>query len=85
MTAEEQQEQADLVSDLLAPIPRTAIVPGRRARDVRGAERSDCDRRRGLPEVRPPAHRGQLRDARAGAAAQLGGDLRGALDRERGV
>jgi len=32
MTAEEeQQEQADLVSDLLAPIPRTAIVPAVRA------------------------------------------------------
>jgi hypothetical protein len=31
MTGEEQQEQADLVSDLLAPIPRTAIVPAVRA------------------------------------------------------
>jgi Type II restriction endonuclease EcoO109I len=31
MTGEEQQEQSDLVSDLLAPIPRTAIVPAVRA------------------------------------------------------
>lgn len=31
MTGEERQEQADLVSDLLAPIPRTAIVPAVRA------------------------------------------------------
>jgi Type II restriction endonuclease EcoO109I len=31
VTAEEHQEQADLVSDLLAPIPRTAIVPALRA------------------------------------------------------
>ncbi len=31
MTGEEQREQAELVSDLLAPIPRTAIVPAVRA------------------------------------------------------
>ena len=31
MTADEQREQADLVGDLLAPIPRTAIVPAVRA------------------------------------------------------
>jgi len=31
MTGEEQREQADLVSELLAPIPRTAIVPAVRA------------------------------------------------------
>jgi hypothetical protein len=31
MTREEQQTPADLVSDLLAPIPRTAIVPAVRA------------------------------------------------------
>jgi acetyl/propionyl-CoA carboxylase alpha subunit len=31
MTGEEQQEQTDLVSELLAPIPRTAIVPAVRA------------------------------------------------------
>jgi hypothetical protein len=31
MTAEERAEQADLVGDLLAPIPRTAVVPAVRA------------------------------------------------------
>jgi hypothetical protein len=31
VTAEEQQEQAELLDDLLAPIPRTAIVPAVRA------------------------------------------------------
>ncbi len=31
MTSEEQREQADLFDDLLAPIPRTAIVPAVRA------------------------------------------------------
>jgi hypothetical protein len=31
VTAEERQEQGDLVADLLAPIPRTAIVPAVRA------------------------------------------------------
>lgn len=31
MTAEDQQEQAELLDDLLAPIPRTAIVPAVRA------------------------------------------------------
>jgi hypothetical protein len=31
MTGEEQREQADLVNELLAPIPRTAIVPALRA------------------------------------------------------
>lgn len=31
MTSEEQQEQANLLDDLLAPIPRTAIVPAVRA------------------------------------------------------
>jgi hypothetical protein len=31
MTSEEQHEQADLFDDLLAPIPRTAIVPAVRA------------------------------------------------------
>jgi hypothetical protein len=31
VTSEERKEQADLVSDLLAPIPRTAIVPAVRA------------------------------------------------------
>jgi hypothetical protein len=31
VTAEEREEQADLVGDLLAPIPRTAVVPAVRA------------------------------------------------------
>jgi hypothetical protein len=31
MTGEERQEHADLVGELLAPIPRTAIVPAIRA------------------------------------------------------
>ena len=31
MTAEEGKEQGDLLDDLLAPIPRTAIVPAVRA------------------------------------------------------
>lgn len=31
MTADQEQQQTDLVSDLLAPIPRTAVVPAVRA------------------------------------------------------
>jgi hypothetical protein len=41
VTAEERKEQADLVSDLLAPIPRTAIVPAVRAALGLSERRSD--------------------------------------------